>query len=716
MVRQLYKTLIISILCGSLSSMSMTAFAQEASAGSSSGGMVRATPSNAVQRDSNGVYSKTEKHTFDKIEDSDMLASITMLATGVIGGRMAASYRPITTDVMIAAAGGAAFIAGEVMSNMAFKKKMEDMTAEITRKSDGKIDQAQIQRLEDLKKSYQEAKKTTGTKKMLQLAAAATFAAAAATAVYLAFQEDAMDAACTGAIATAKTGLASCASASATGVGASEGAACGECIPHLANYFATYKVIDVKAKVPAPSLAKDAQIKPLEAKIKIPPCPEAAGATAKAIMSGVQSACAPALSFKMMMQTASATPGKAVNNDSKILNNILFGGQRKIAYDYSKWQSNESNSTLYKILDLMFPKAEASWLPLLGLGAGALASFFLISGSLGVAIDTQMYVPTNRAIAFGVLAGLSYMASNSSQSQMDKMDKNIAKIDAILKDLNALQNGIKMNTIQEQQVRMAGFNTNGQAEVEVGLNPSIKTDCMTSNSNTNCTPLSDQMKNMPGFSELPDSFKNIASQSAKMADGLSGTNAVSGSTLSTAAGLASKQNAIAKLLGNTQKKLNERLLASGKSAIDFDKEQKKLLGEWNNETAKVLKAKGVSAGDFMASIGASPISGASKAATAGVEHSAKKTAYVPGAAGVAPGAVDKKDKAFDLDFKESAESNGALAGGAAGDGKEEKYDIGQNDINTNIDQSIFQMISDRYLKSGYPKLLEEEPIKNQSAQ
>jgi len=41
---------------------------------------------------------------------------------------------------------------------------------------------------------------------------------------------------------------------------------------------------------------------------------------------------------------------------------------------------------------------------MMGLGAGAAASYFLISGTLGTAIDTQMYVPLNRAIAFGVLA------------------------------------------------------------------------------------------------------------------------------------------------------------------------------------------------------------------------------------------------------------------------------------------------------------------------
>jgi hypothetical protein len=39
-------------------------------------------------------------------------------------------------------------------------------------------------------------------------------------------------------------------------------------------------------------------------------------------------------------------------------------------------------------------------------------------------LDLMMFVPANRAIAFGVLAGLAYMASRSSDNVIKKIDEN----------------------------------------------------------------------------------------------------------------------------------------------------------------------------------------------------------------------------------------------------------------------------------------------------
>ena len=67
-----------------------------------------------------------------------------------------------------------------------------------------------------------------------------------------------------------------------------------------------------------------------------------------------------------------------------------------------------------------------------------------------------------------------------------------------------------------------------------------------------------------------------------------------------------------------------------------------------------------------------------------------------------------KDKSLDLDFKEvAAAADNAVKEGAAA--KEEKFDLGSNDVNTNSGDNIFQVISNRYIKSGYPKLLELAP-------
>jgi hypothetical protein len=647
-----------------------------------------------------------------------MLASITMLAAGTIAGRMAKSYRPVTTDVMIAAVGGLAFIAGEVISNVKFKKTIDDMSLEVTKTNDGKQDQAQITRLQDLKKSYEEAKKTTSTKKTMQLAAAAAFAAASATALTLAFQEDAMDATCQGAMNTAQAGLTTCIAAGdaakltipAGTLIVTEGEICRACLPELTTYKAALAARDIKAKIPAPSKIKEVEGKAPEAYLATGAClaQAAIGNEVKLIAGGVNGACKPALTFKKLMETFTPNPVGASNgNTEKILNNILFGGNRAVA-SYEMYQSREIGF-FNQTLNFLMPTAEAGWLPMLGLAGGALGSYILITGTLGTAIDTQMYVPTNRAIAFGVLGGLSYLASQASQDQIDKLDKNIAKIDQILTDLNTLQNGLKTNNVNEQQIKLAAFQANQVQDIPLSVNASVKTDCASSMGASNCTPLSSQVASMPGFSDLPDSFKSIASQSAKLGDGLSGTNSISGSTLSTASSLAGKQNAIAKLLARTQSKLNDQLESLGKPRIDFDKEQSDLLKKMNSQTAKALRSRGVSAGNFLSSIGGTPLSASAAPKIADIA-SAKKS-FIPGGAGSAPGASSAaKDKGFELDFKEAPAGDAALAAGGAS-GKEGKFDIGSNDINTNSGESIFQLISNRYIKSGYPKLLDEIPVK-----
>lgn len=685
MLKLLYKTILISTMSFSLMVFDSVAFAQ-------------ATQNGGLRRSADGVLTKTETINFKPVTDGDMLSSITMLAVGMISGRMAVSYRPITVDVMIAAAGGVAFIAGEVLSNMSFKKTMDEMSIEITKSSDGKVDQEQIQRLQDLKVSYQEAKSTTHTKKMLQMGAAAAFAGAAAYATYLATQEDVMDAACTSAMSMAQNSLSTC--AMSISLPPNEVKDCGSCLVELAHYMEDYGLNDIQTKIPAKSLVKEARTKKSEIFLEKGTCVSATGFTTRTIATGVNSSCKRALTFKFGNEVSGSAivPVNGASNNEYLLNKILFGHQRAIA-TYEVNQSEKNNYMFDNFASIFFPKAQASWIPLLGLGAGAAASLLLIRGTLGEAIDIQMFVPLNRAIAFGVLAGLSFMASQSSQNQMDKIDQNIAKIDQILNDMNALQKGIKSNNVREQQIKLASFQATQAQDLQYNSNASVKSDCAASAGSTNCKTLGGQLASMPGFGELPDSFKSIASQSATMADGLSGTNIVSGSTLTAASSLAGKQNAINNLLTKTQEKLNDQLVKQGKPKIDFAKEQKNLLAKWNGATDKALKSSGISPGEFLASAGRTPFS-------APLNPVASKKSFVPA---TGDSAAPPSSKGFELDLKEP--QAGTDSGSYSNNEKAPKWDIGSNDINTNNKTSIFQVISNRYIKSGYPKLFEEIPEK-----
>jgi hypothetical protein len=711
--------------------------------------------SSGMTRDSNGVLKKSDSHSFKAPEESDMISSITMLVIGVIGMRMAKNYRPITMDVTIAAAGAAAFIWGEVSSTMGAKKKMQDMQVEITKSSDGSKDQAQIQRLQDLKKSYEEVKKTTGSKKTMQTTAAVAFAGAAAMAVYMSFQEEEMDKACEGAVKTAQSGLKECTDAGlkATPTAATnpasaklveEGLACTACSQTITNFEKKYKENAAASKKQQASAKSDKEEKPKIAELSMPQCQESMGIAAKGIAMGVNGACKPALSLKTMFHissndpkagadkpatgTPAAVPAAPIqgapasqlkqetdtvdSNGGQLLNLILFGGERAVAGHYELYQSKEKYSLLDNAVDFVFPRVQAGMMPLLGLGAGAAASYFLLDNTLGTMVDTMMYVPLNRAMLFGVLAGLCYMASQASQGQMDEIDENIKKIDGLLASMNALEKGIKANQISEQQIKLGSISGNRTQDMPISSNSSVKTECIIGSGSSNCKSLSDTMQAMPGFSDLPDSFKSIASQSAKIGDGLSGTNVVSGSTLAAASNLGGKQNAVNKLLKNAQKKLNNKLAAAGKPAVDFKKEQKNLLGKLNSQAAGALRSGGMSPAGFLSNVGSSSIGGGAGTGAGDADSekgSGKKAvAAVPGTFSGSGSSPRGKD--FDLDFKETEDSADAKLEDATPEAG--KFDIGTNDINTDSGESLFELISNRYIKSGYPKLLEEIPAKN----
>ncbi len=683
MLKHLYKSFIISIISGSLLTIQPT--------------VVFAAGTNTT--DQNGVITNTQSHKFEKIKDEDMLASITMLGGGFIAGRMVSSYEPITTDVMIAGAAGVAFIAGEIMSNMKFKGTIDEMTIEVQKKSDGTVNEEQIKRLQDLKKSYEEAKKTTKTKKTLQLAAAAGFGIAAATAIYLSMTEEGMVGSCRLALNSARTSLTTCVSTGVSGNADSVG--CGACQIGLNAWEGVYNSYYTTRKPPGKSSLKDTSAEKLEMTLNKPLVGCKGGATAPAIASGVESVCKPSV-LKMIKNQTEADPKNLVKTSS-ILNSIL-----KIPY-YSAAPVIHTKPINYfeKALDIFFPSAKASWIPMLGLTAGVAAAFFAVTAATAVEIDMLMFVPTNRAIAFGLFAATSYMAAKSSDNVIKKLDGNITKIDKILNDMNKMANGVKAQNITNQQIKIQTIDKNGNEQMEFSKNGTVKTPCLTGNSTENCASTTDALKNMPGFANLPDSFKDLATQTTSLGDRLSGATGISGSALSSAEALGNKQNAIAKLLKGRQEAFLQ------KNKIDLKKEEGKLQDRLNARARGALQKHGMTATGLMSSIGGSTINPSDKSVTDLGSNAGK--GLTPTAAVVdisAPAGEDKEKDTLNLDFKEDTAGMAAvdMSGGTTSAAPE--YQIDSNEINGQNGPSLFEVISSRYIKSGYPKLLEEEPAKN----
>lgn len=693
MLKHLYKTLVISLISGSLLSVqTSTAFAA-------------VTESKGVTTtDTSGNITNKKSYTFEKISDADMLASLGMLAGGFITGRMLVSYKPMTPDVLVAGVAGSAFVAGEILSNLKFKGTIDEMTEEVVKESAATINEEQIQRLQDLKKSYEEAKKTTKTKKVLQLASAAAFGAASATAGYIAYTEFTAMRACDSALASGLASVNTCVEADTpTTAGLRE--VCRSCAKQLIDMQKQMKVIEGKRISPGLSKNEATTIMPLEVKAKasaVSACKADFTASAEAAGAAVTTACGTALKIASLNQIFSYNPIKISSN--KILNDILYANHKpKIDYEVLQSVNYTNSHFIEKAFDLFFPKAQASWLPLLGLGASTAAAFTLMSGSTAVEVDMMMFVPFNRAIAFGALAGVAFLASKSSDSVIGKLDENIKKIDAILDELNKLAKGVKTQNIKIQAVAIKTVTT--PPIIPLTTNDQTTTTCLNSEKSSNCTSLQNDLISSTGFATLPNSLQSLATQVATVGDGLSGKSGISSSTLSAAESLGNKQAAIGKLV-KTREAAYEKL-ADGQ--VNFAKERDKFLTGISEKIKKDLQQKGMTATGMMASLGAAPIdTNAAKAALLKEEHLKPK---MPASANAIDIAATGKDESLKLDFKEQAPATNYAMGSTAS-GSSPEYDIKGNDISGEQGPSIFEVISNRYLKSGYPKLLEVEPSKN----
>ena len=729
MFKFIYKSLLIAVISGSMTTMNF-AYALgpagdqpdpttvDMSAGAKPSNTSSTSPSASPNwiKDKDGTLAQQEKHDIKGVSGSDMLASITMFAVGVIGTRLAVAYTPKTTDVYVAAAGAAAFIAGEIMSNLKFSGEIKDQTVELTKRVDGKTNNEQIEILNKLKKSYEDAKGATETKRMLQWAAAAAFGVAMGISVYQWITEETANVRCHAAMTMANTQLKACGNIPPPAT--TESAACLACMPFVTKYETDFKAKEVKDAKPEVSAAAEASSKALLASIKgTDPKVACAGATAKGIASAAASICDEALAEQLKNHTAGNAKSLGEANQKKFIEELLFGQTRY--YVNTEWENPNisKKSTLDFLLDTLIPSAQAGWMPIGGLGVGVLASYFAIQGPLAIQVDSMLFHPRNRAIIYGVLAGLSAAAALSSGNQIKEMEDRIKKIQAMLDELNGLTKGMPtgggnpITVTKPYQLPPGTFGPNSTYG-----EPPTKIPCLT----PNCTSMTNDMSKSQDFKDLPSSFQQAAMDATKLGDSLSGPKgAMTANAAALAGNLAAKQSAIGKLAAKAQNKLNNQL---GKKKIDFGKEQQALLNKFNATVAKALKSKGQSPAGFLSSLGGRPFSGTDNigAATNDALKKEEELSITKGgnALDIGTGADGKsKDKDFDLGLKENSGVAGgegaagaggiATSNGDAGD-PNAKYEMASGDIASSKD-NIFELISNRYVRSGYPVLLEELP-------
>lgn len=741
MLKLLYKTLLVSVLSGSLLLLDF----------SYKGAILSSAMAETVKT--------------DKIKDTDLMGTLTMTVVGVLAKRLY-SYKP-TTDIMLAAAGGAIFIAGEVVAFIGLKDVLKGMEEQITRDKNGNVNKEQIESLERLKKTYEEAKKTANTKKMLQMAAAAAFAAAAAAAYTMAAGDLTTLTTCTTGIGTALSTISGpvttlCSSLSSNPYTASQGAACfkevGTCLPAVTAYEGQVMSYEMARQAPGPSMPGLTKTAATESTLtaSLSSMSGSCGPMyTTAASAALQGACQPLVPKNLLGESGGlgltqSLAQNSIKNLPEIYKQMLLKegiSERHFASTAQKENSIFGNF-LNKTMDLFFPQARAELFSAMGIASSLAISFILAtSATIGPAIDMFMLIPQKRAIVWGILSALTFAATTSTNNVIAQIESNIKKIDEILKAMYSMADGATGTQIAATASPQIQSNLkpaiNGAANavnyeaIDLSNGVTGTLPCGTGEEGQKCKLFEDTLKDLPSYEGLNAESQLQLSSIMKTASGLSGTSTISSGTLSNVSKLAAQSNALKSSMDKAKAASAASLKKSG-SALNIDAESKKLSDQMEKAINDNLKKNGTTANAMAANLqGGRGFSGsattnanASDAAAKKAEADALAAALARAKAGVGVGGAfninagtsEKMDLGLtgvdngsngQMSAEELAAYNQATKNAA---GNIDDYDI-KNDISKDTGANLFELISNRYQQSGYPrlfKLKEAQPAATQS--
>ena len=760
--------------------------------------------------DDDGVLYTKGQTEMDSAETGLAMDVLAMFAFGYITSRALVVCKPIPADVMVATAGGVAYMVGEIMAFNAFDDIEDAETQKYKIREDGdNTDTVEI--LTSQKKMYDEIAKAAKTKEMLQLAAAAAYGAATATALitwlvgestltgcklcvggstalaatfdvqskivgapsvtkYATLQANCIAlvdgekadtlgwlSACTTATtaweaavtAAAVPGAGLAATALVTTTLASMNTTCGEaavCTTAIASCegFRAYCVSELAMCIPVAvvnnDLGNEKKInlfaKFMKEKVKLPDNDTQYGIEDNDIRQALQEIeiekVAEHFNISSFLRKSSPFYNLNVNKeivgenlDEKVNSYITHrdmirfydGGLHTATLDeYSDLretfyhlmpnsQSEDITKTLQVALDygldLLVPRVNAGS-SITAMISGVVGIVVAIIAGSWAALDTFMVDPSTRAIAWGAGAALALVGMNQTKSVREAAEGNSEKLQAIIDRLNKVKS---LNTES-----LSGTNTSIPTRIPYPItgNNGIVIDeenvpCAEKDASSGCQQLVPQFKNSHGFANLDTTTAGFALDALKNADNMTGNNNMSGAAVDQAVGLGNNNNAIQKRVRALQRKMNKDLRSKGQNAINFDKLNSKLIAKIKKKIGRSLRKSGQSANQILASLGNGSKGEGKK------EEVAKGPSKVKGTTG-GKRVVAKKAPVFSLDLDDTEEDSGLTAGDVSSNQDAANALNGEStdDIVTNKSVSIFKVISVRYLKSGFSRLLDEE--------
>ena len=686
MLKHFYKFILVTVLSCSMLNMSIVTAVAATGTGTGTG----------TGKGSSGDYQNTETLDTGGGDDSNLMATLTMVAIGLITSRL---YQcKMTADMIVAAIAGGVYIAADIVLFALLDDALKKLETDIKRDEKGKIEQQQAESLKKLRKSYEDAKDTATAKKWMQIAAGVAFAAAAVVSY---FQAISLDTAVTTVTTALTTAVATC-TASFTASCAGAGATCyypfqtgaiyaGVISPTpWANEVLTYTIQPSNTCMTTDNtnmVTLDTNATTLTAQ-----CPQGGAPVSAAVaaLTGVKQVvhgyCTvpPAVSYQSASQYLYAKNEKHELHSPDVL---------------------KSKTILESVQSLFLAKAQAADLfSMMGITSTA-AIIYLVATSktLSTFVDNMLYSPTKRAIIWGILGGLAYSASTATDNVIKKIDSDIAAIDETLKPLNGLGTELTTKVLggngdtTNVGLNQSGFSIAGNGDVNLNGGTSGSFPCLTGKDPAKCGAVDTKLSKME-IAQFPSIIQTQIGNITSMGNGVNGTKKMSGSSMAAAKSLAGASNAINKELANQKKLLQNKLDAAGKK-FNLDKEQSDMAAALNKAMAQGLSKANKSAGAMLASFG-----GNSNTATDAKTASPKKAAPVIPPQGVIDlSSLSTAKTNSDNDKKAEAPVVDTNVKAAA---SIDEYDL-KNDITQDKEKSIFDLISTRYQKSAYERLFKK---------
>lgn len=679
----------------------------------------------------------------------NFLNLITMMAIGYIVSRQIILCKPNPTDTLVAAAAGIAYVAGEIYSTTQYKK-LKDEQLKYVISDDGSTNEKQVELLQQQKKGYQDVIKTAQTKKTIQMAATAGLGIASAMAAFAGIQDITTTTGCsmcgpgTKAVALSKEGVvkspvpstakktklialsvamnAACVADSTASMGTTSAAmvAC-ETENAFSNYFNT-----ACAPATAYSNPNSLEEKYIASLFKSESFIDEIKDEFMAIQTSKENINIDRFGIPKLIDQNFPAVKKFEGNI--ISRNDYFAYRDQLRFnngevktsslkEYEDFNKNlnfvstkeEQGLLSYAVekgFDLVFPKAHAGAFGLVGAAA---AVFMGVTMTQGQALDLWFAHPEGRAISYAGMTALSLLASKTTDKIIKTSEENIEKIDKIIERMNRYATGDNDPGKYERLANGKFVKLAKGRKINI-TDGSDKLSCIAEGSEDGkCASVEKMLERSNYLSQFPAGLTSAGALSTKVADSLQGSSSLSGASLDAVNELGSKNGAIKNLNTKIRKQLAEAQKKAGINDRDFNTLTDKFTNDMRNAVSRALKKNGQTPSSFLASAGISaPVSGddAAKKALADKKLQEDLKKNLAKKAGATKLGTGKGSGGFTLDLEEDDKEKEIAMNAKKVAELNENREV-KEDIIKDKGVSLFKVISVRYLKSGYPRLLEE---------